>query len=223
MPGYQVKFETITVGGSDYRIRSLLDLQQYHDPLGEAEKAGISPASWPLFGHVWPSSRVLALAMDSFDLAGKRVLEIGAGLALASLVVHRQGGDITVSDCHPLSGVFLAENLLLNQQEPLIYRTGNWGKSNPELGQFDLIIGSDVLYERNQPAVLAAFIDRHSAATVEVVIVDPDRGNSPGFCREMGALGYRHEARRANGRLENNDVYKGKFLHFHRSTGAHAA
>jgi hypothetical protein len=85
MPNYHVKFETVTVGGTDYLIRSLLNLQQYSDPLGEAELAGISPASWSLFGHLWPSARVLALAMHTFDLAGKRILEIGAGLALASL------------------------------------------------------------------------------------------------------------------------------------------
>lgn len=63
MPGYEVKFETVTVGGTDYLIRSLLDLQQFSDPLGEAERAGISPATWPLFGHVRPSARVLAEAI----------------------------------------------------------------------------------------------------------------------------------------------------------------
>ena len=40
MPGYQVRFQTIAVGSTDFRIRSLLDRQQYHDPDGEAEAAG---------------------------------------------------------------------------------------------------------------------------------------------------------------------------------------
>jgi hypothetical protein len=48
------------------------------------------------------------------DLEGKRILEVGAGLALASLVVHRRGGDITASDYHPLIPDFLKENLRLN-------------------------------------------------------------------------------------------------------------
>ncbi|MDR3413455.1 MAG: SAM-dependent methyltransferase [Formivibrio sp.] len=217
MPGYEVKFETVTVGGTDYRIRSLLDLQQYSDPLGEAERAGISPASWPLFGHIWPSARTLALAMDSFDLTNKRVLEIGAGLALASLVVHGRAGNMTVSDCHPLSQGFLEENLRLNDLGPMAYQTGNWNIANPLLGRFDLIIGSDVLYERDQPALLAAFIDRHAATTAEIIIVDPDRGNRPHFCRAMSALGYAVTERRANAMLENGERYKGRFLHFQRS------
>lgn len=217
MPDYPVKYETVTVGGTDYRIRSLLDLQQYSDPLGEAELLGISPASWSLFGHIWPSARILAQAMHTFDLTGKRILEIGAGLGLASLVIHRRAGDMTVSDWHPLSRIFLQENLLLNKLGPLKYQTGNWAGSNPELGRFDLIIGSDVLYERQQPGQLAAFIDRHAAPSAEVIIVDPDRGNRVGFCRAMADLGYDFTARRAERFIENGDPYKGRFLTFTQS------
>jgi len=214
MPDYRVKFETVTVAGLDYLIRSLADLQQYADPQGEADQAGISPASWSLFGHIWPSARVLALAMHSFDLAGKRILEIGAGLGLASLVIHRRAGDITVSDWHPLSQAFLSENVRLNKMGPLKYQTGNWAISNPELGQFDLIIGSDVLYERQQPDQLAAFIASHAAPDAQIVIVDPDRGNRVGFCREMTRLGYDCSSRIAERVIENGERYKGRFLSF---------
>jgi predicted nicotinamide N-methyase len=220
MPGYRVKFETVSVAGTDYLIRSLLDRQQYSDPHGEAETAGISPAAWPLFGQVWPSARVLALAMNSFNLADRRILEIGAGLALASLVVHKRLGDMTVSDCHPLSRAFLEENVLLNKLGPLRYEEGNWNRSNAALGRFDLIIGSDVLYERDQPALLAAFIDRHSAPTVEVLIVDPDRGNRAGFRREMDGRGFLHHESRADCTLEDGQPYKGRFLHFYRAPAA---
>ena len=181
MPGYQVKFETVTVGGNDYRIRSLLDRNQYDDADGEAERRGFPPASWPLFGQLWPSARVLALIMDQHALDGQRILEIGAGLALASLVVHRREGNITVSDLHPLSRGFLDETLRLNALGPLEHHAGNWGGPNAGLGEFDLIIGSDVLYERAHPALLAAFISRHSAAEVNVIIIDPDRETGQGF------------------------------------------
>jgi len=216
MTDYHVKYETVSVGGTDYQIRSLLDLQQYSDPLGEAELAGISPASWPLFGHIWPSARVLALAMHTYDFTGKRILEIGAGLALSSLVIHRRAGDMTVSDWHPLSQAFLNQNLLLNDLGPLKYQTGNWAGSNPELGRFDLIIGSDVLYERQQPGQLAAFIDRHANPSAQIIIVDPDRGNRVAFCREMSELGYSFTSRRAERHIENGEPYKGRFLTFSR-------
>lgn len=219
MPGYLVKTETVTVAGADYVIRSLLDLQQFADPSGDAARAGISPASWSHFGHLWPSARVLARAMHSFDLAGKRVLEIGAGLALASLVIHRRAGDITASDWHPLSRSFLDENLQLNELGPLRHDDRPWADDHPALGEFDLIIGSDVLYERQQPDELANFIDRHAAPTVEVIIVDPDRGHRVAFCRAMTGLGYDFSAQAAEATLENGDAFKGRFLNFKRSSG----
>ena len=56
MPGYQTKQEHIAVRGvDDIVIRSLLDRQQFSDPLGDALAQGISSAAWPMFGLLWPS------------------------------------------------------------------------------------------------------------------------------------------------------------------------
>lgn len=213
---YRVKFETLSLGGQDYRIRSLLDRQQFSDPDGAAERAGISSASWPLFGLVWPSARILAGAMQTFDIGGKRILEIGCGLGLASLVLKRRGGNITASDIHPMAAAFLAENLLLNQLAAIRFQTGNWEDADPGLGKFDLIIGSDLLYERDQPDILSRFIDRHSHSRVEVVIVDPDRGNRARFNRGMKGLGYVHDEQRADSQLVDGAAYKGRFLNYRR-------
>jgi predicted nicotinamide N-methyase len=215
-PDYQVKFETLRLGGFDYRIRSLLDRQQYSDPDGAAERAGISSASWPLFGLVWPSARILAGIAQGLPIRGRRVLEIGSGLGLSSLVMQRRGADITASDLHPLAMAFMAENLRLNGLPAIEFRTGNWSDPDPGLGRFDLIVGSDVLYERDLPGILADFIDRHSGPVVEVIIVDPDRGNRPAFNKRMAALGYRHEETRVNGQQESGEPYKGRILNYRR-------
>jgi predicted nicotinamide N-methyase len=214
--GYEVKFETIVGTGADLRLRSLLDRQQYHDPSDEAQALGISPAQWPLFGLLWPSARILADAMHLFELAGKRILEIGCGLALASLVVHRRSGNITASDHHPLAAAFLLENLRLNQLPQMKYESGDWSRANPRLGRFDLIIGSDVLYDRGQPEALSGFIDRHSAGIVEVLIADPDRGNQAGFNRMMDALGYSHTEARVWSLPGNGGPYKGRLHNYRR-------
>jgi 2-polyprenyl-3-methyl-5-hydroxy-6-metoxy-1,4-benzoquinol methylase len=213
---YQVKFETISLGGLDYQIRSLLDRQQYFDPDGAAERAGISSASWPLFGLVWPSARILAGIVQTLPMAGRRILELGCGLGLASLVMQRRGADVTASDCHPLANTFMSENLRLNQLSGIDFRTGSWSDSDPDLGTFDLIVGSDVLYERDLPGMLARFIDQHSNPVVEVIIIDPDRGNRPAFNREMAGLGYRHEAVRAVGRQDSGEPFKGRVLTYRR-------
>jgi predicted nicotinamide N-methyase len=207
--GYLTKMEIVHGHGEDVRLRSLLDRLQYHDPDGDAERAGISPASWPIFGLLWPSSQALAGIMGGYDFAGKRVLEVGCGLALASLVAHRRGADITASDCHPLAGPFLIENLRLNGLASMKYEVGDWAQTNPALGLFDVIIGSDVLYDRGQPEILSQFISRHSQAQVEVLIMDPDRGNQPVFSRKMGVLGYVHTVKRIIA-LPDGSRYKGR-------------
>ncbi len=216
--GYHVKTETVTGSGDDLTLRSLLDRVQYHDPDGDAERAGISPASWPLFGLLWPSGQVLAGVMATYAIAGKRVLELGCGLGLASMVVHRRGGDVTASDCHPLAALFLAENLELNGLPVMKYSAAHWSRANPLLGRFDVIIGSDVLYDREQPEALSQFIDRHSEPDVDVLIVDPGRGNQASFSRKMVVLGYSHVSRQVRC-LPDGVAYKGQ-LHRYGRTAA---
>ena len=212
--GYLVRLETVTGAGADLTVRLLHDRVQYHDPDGEAERAGIPPASWPLFGQLWPSGQVLAGVMASFELGQQRILELGCGLGLASMVAHRRGGNVTASDCHPLAGAFLEENLRMNGLPVMKYFAANWARPNPALGRFDVIIGSDVLYDRSQPEILSRFIDCHADAAALVLIVDPDRGNHPAFSRRMLALGYTHRAVRVIA-LPDGRAYKGR-LHSYR-------
>ncbi len=217
---YQLKFETVSGSGDDLQLRSLLDRQQFYDPLGEAEREGISSSAWPIFGLLWPSGRVLAHVMLTFEIGGRRILELGCGLALASLVVHRRGGNITASDCHPLAADFLLENLKLNRLPAMKYQSGNWSRSNPILGRFDLIIGSDVLYDRGQPEVLSQFIDLHAQPNAEVLIVDPDRGNRVSFSRKMDSLGYSHTETPISTLPGDGGKYKGRLLKYVK-TSAH--
>ncbi|HEV7576882.1 MAG TPA: SAM-dependent methyltransferase [Caldimonas sp.] len=230
MPGYRTKQERISIAGvDDLVIRSLLDRQQYADDDGAAERIGISSAAWPLFGLLWPSGALLAARLAARPVtAGERILEIGCGLALASLVGHRRGADVTASDRHPLTALFLAENLRLNGLTPMKYLHGDW-EAPPEAdagddaaGRFDLIVGSDLLYERDAGGALAGFVSRHAKASCEVWIVDPDRSNRPAFNRRMADDGFvRHEERLDTAAGATAAAYKGRLLVYHRKLAAH--
>lgn len=232
MPGYLTKQECISIAGvDDLVIRSLLDRQQFSDPFGDADLLGISSATWPLFGLPWPSGAQLAARLALRPVTnGERILEMGCGLALASLVGHRRGADVTASDCHPLAGRFLAENVRLNALLPIKYRHGHWNDEAPPRtrdgepviamveGRFDLLIGSDVLYERDANGALAGFIERHASEAAEVWIVDPDRGNRAPFNRLMVAQGFLLTEQRLD-RLASPqaDAYKGRLLTYRRT------
>jgi len=217
MSSYQVKHETFTFGNNDFEIRSLLDRQQYWDPDGEADRANIPAAMWPIFGLVWPAGLFLAEAMTNFPFKGKRILEIGCGLALASLVLHRRGANISTTDQHPLAENFLEKNLLLNHMEPLPFEMGSWEETDLDMEGFDLLIGSDLLYEVEHPALLAGFIARHANESAEVIVVDPGRGHHSKFTREMDKLGFGLITKWSDAKNIRQTLKKGRLLNYCRT------
>ncbi|WP_149193162.1 class I SAM-dependent methyltransferase [Luteimonas suaedae] len=222
MPGYDTHIRTLDIGGRDYRIRSLVDVQQFADPDQLAERAGISSAQWSLFGHVWPAGRLLAETMATFDVAGKRILEIGCGIGLASLVLRQRGADVVASDHHPLAEVFLAYNAALNGMPAVPYRTLRWDVENASLGRFDLVIGSDVLYERGHAVALSALLLRHAQPAAEVMIIDPGRGNNGPFTRALQAQGYVLHEQRSPMNEGELPPFRGRLLHYRRDAAASA-
>lgn len=216
MSAYQVKTNTIIVGASEYHICSLKDRQEYDDVGGLAELAGISSATWALFGTVWPSSIMLSDMMDTQVTDGLRVLEMGCGLGLASLVLMRHGADITASDYHPLAQHFLDNNSLDNQLTLIPFVCSDWAKPNFLLGKFDLLIGSDLLYEPNHPALLSAFIDSHASPDVMVIIIDPNRRQQKQFTQKMRALGFACLTEKIDSPRAIALKYKGKKLTYTR-------
>jgi predicted nicotinamide N-methyase len=192
MSALRVRYQTLEFGGVDIHIRSLRDKQQFLDIDQVAANLGISSASWPLFGIIWPSGQVLAHLMFEYEIAGKRILEVGCGIGLASLVLNHRQADITATDYHPEVAAFLSANVLLNAGRSIPFVRTGWGDPQSLLGEFDLIVGSDLLYEHQHVDMLAGFIDQHAATSCAVVLVDPGRGNHARFSRKMISLGYSH-------------------------------
>lgn len=192
MSPLRLRYQTVEFGDMDIHIRTLRDRQQFSDTDGASEKLGISSAMWPVFGVVWTSGEILAQLMSDFDITGKRILEVGCGIGLASLVLNHRAADITATDHHPEAEAFLRRNTELNGDREIPFTRTAWSDEDIGLGEFDIIIGSDLLYERESIESLAAFIDRHAAPHCDVIIVDPGRGNHARFSRRMVNLGYSH-------------------------------
>ncbi len=201
MSSLRIRYQTIEFDDVDIHLRTLRDNQQFQDVDGVAERLGISSATWPRFGIVWAAGRVLAHHMADYQIRGKRILEVGCGIALASLILNHREADITATDYHPEAGNFLAQNVELNDGEEIPFVRTGWCDEESDLGKFDLIIGSDLLYERSHAADLSAFIDQHAEPACEVIIVDPGRGQQGRFTREMESLGYSH----SRSKPENTD------------------
>lgn len=216
MAALRLRYQTLEFGDDDIHIRTLRDRQQYLDTDGAAERLGISSAVWPLFGVLWPSGQVLARHMWQYNVDDKRILEVGCGIALASLVLNRRSADITATDYHPEAGRFLIENVRLNHGRTLPFVRTGWADADSGLGVFDMIIGSDLLYEREQVALLSAFIDRHAGPRCEVILVDPGRGHHARFSKTMVGLGYHHSQIPTGNTDYLEAPYKGQILTYQR-------
>jgi predicted nicotinamide N-methyase len=80
-------------------------------------------------------------------------------------------------------------------------------------GHFELIVGSDLLYERDDAGGLAGFIALHAAPAAQVWIVDPDRGNRAAFNRRMAEQGFTFTEQRMDQSAQGNEpAYKGRLL-----------
>jgi len=216
MLGYQVRKLDVEVGAFKGRIRALSDRMQFHDPDGVAEQAGICDASWSMFGQLWPASQVLAEAVKYIDLKGRRVLELGCGLGLPSLVLQYRGADITASDHHPLSEEFLNYNATLNNLPIIPYMDLPWSDVGPERERFDLIIGSDLLYEPNHAELLAGIVEQLANPSAKVLISCPGRGYRNRFSRYMAELGFELDERRVPFSVGEKPPYKGRLLVYQR-------
>ena len=212
----RLSYQTVEFGKIDIHLCTLRNRQEFHDPVGVAGSLGISSAQWPIFGVVWPSSKVLAHYISDYNTGSKRILEIGCGMALASLLLNKQHADITATDYHPEAGIFLARNALLNEDEPISYKQVAWGDTEDDLGLFDLIIGSDLLYEEQHIALLANFIEDHSNQACEVVIVDPGRGRKNKLSARMIEFGYSSTEEKPSHTDYLSEEFKGRILKYFR-------
>ena len=210
---YDVVTQKILVGENTFVLDTLKDKQQYYDPAGTAEALGISSATWSLFGVIWQSGLVLANIVDSMSIKDRSILELGCGIALPGMVASSKGADVTVSDYHPLAKPFLLKNVEVNGLKAIKYVTGDWRRPITQIGRFDIVIASDVLYERTHPEQLSSFIDCHTTDSAEVIVVDPKRKNGNKFVTHMKRRGFtvNIERIRANKRLGlsfNGNVYR---------------
>lgn len=212
----RIRYQTIEFGNTDIHVRTLRDCQQYSDVDGVASKLGISSALWPLFGVIWASGEILAHLMFDYEIRGRRVLEVGCGIALASLVLNHRLEDITATDYHPEVEPFLLENIKLNKSRQIPFICTGWGDKKSSLGNFDLIIGSDLLYQKDHIELLSNFIDQHAKRHCEVILVDPGRGHHAQFSKKMIRLGYSHSQSKPESTDYLQQPFKGQVLTYNR-------
>jgi predicted nicotinamide N-methyase len=136
----------------------------------------------PYWAELWPSSVALAKAVSARSLRGARTLELGCGLGLVSIAAARAGGRVLATDWSAESIRFTQSNATRNEAsvETAIV---DWTQPEAllERAPWQLVLGSDILYERRMVDEMLDLLPRLVAPDGEVVIADPGRQTSVDF------------------------------------------
>jgi predicted nicotinamide N-methyase len=148
----------------------------------------------PYWADLWPSARILAEELAVMRLGGLRVLELGCGLGLVSLGALFGGGDVTATDYYEDATRFAMLNVADATGKRIDARMVNWVELPRDLGRFDVVLASDVLYEHRYASLVANAIAATLVRGGEAIVADPGRIALREFLDECASLGLEHRA-----------------------------
>jgi predicted nicotinamide N-methyase len=146
-------------------------------PEESAELPDAGPIEWapiaPYWAVLWRSGVALARELDGAELSGRRVVELGCGLALPSIAAARAGAAVTATDECAEALTLVARNAHANGVR-VETATVDWAQPDELVRQapFDLVLAADVLYESANVEVLLSLLPRLAP---EAWLADPGR------------------------------------------------
>jgi len=159
-----------------------LSMQAFEDPEKEfcQHFEGDTPPDCPeapLHGCIWPAAEGLAnyLWQQRTSLLAKTVLEIGCGLALPGLLSAKAGAEVIAIDHQVEAETLLRINAQKLGVRQIRFQAASFTSPILNLGTFDYIIASDILYDPEQYSALEDFLLRHVKSGTTILIADPGR------------------------------------------------
>jgi predicted nicotinamide N-methyase len=135
----------------------------------------------PYWAELWPAAIALAGALPQ-RLEGVRVVELGCGLGVPSLVAAARGAAVTASDWAEDAVELLTRNAARNGLG-VRAETRDWREPWPET--FDLVLAADVLYEQRNVEPL---VERLRDLAPEALVGLAGRPYEAEFLRLVGGV-----------------------------------
>lgn len=195
---YPTKTQIVDIADKKFVLEVIRSLDEAIDLLcaqltDEEQQDPFAEDLCPYFGVLWPSAQALSvfLAQHPELVRHKKMIELGCGLALPSLVAKHLGANVLATDFHPDVESYVQRNARHSGID-LKYERLNWREVN-EQGAFDLVIGSDILYESKHPKEVALGLLRYTNSGSLIILSDPGRAYLQKFLDAMNELGHREE------------------------------
>jgi predicted nicotinamide N-methyase len=138
---------------------------------------------------LWPAAIALAHELTSRDVAGRHVLELGAGTGLPGIVAASLGARVVQTDRQEDALSLCKQNAERNGIMTIEHRIADWTAwEDPE--QYELILGADVLYGETLHPHLRRIFDANLAPGGTLLLSDPFRKTSFVLLEAMEAEGW---------------------------------
>jgi predicted nicotinamide N-methyase len=136
----------------------------------------------PYWAELWSSAVALAHDLSLRSLRGKRTIELGCGLGLPSIAAARAGGRVLATDWSLDALEATKANAELNDVSIETLKC-SWAQPEAIIARapWQLVLASDVLYERRNVGQLLELLPRLVDATGLVLLADPGRAPSEQF------------------------------------------
>jgi predicted nicotinamide N-methyase len=135
----------------------------------------------PYWADIWPSSVILAERLLEMKGSGKTALELGCGVGLSTLAATSAGFDVLSTDYYEDALDVTRANVFRNLGKTARTRLVDWRHFPDDLGTFDLVFASDVLYEKEYAALLPGLFAQVLGAEGVSLVADPGRIAVPVF------------------------------------------
>ena len=149
----------------------------------------------PYWADLWPSATIMAGEVASMRLQGLKVLELGCGLGVVAAGAVLAGADVTATDYYEDAIEFARLNVEEATGVGIATRMVNWEKMPTDLGKFDVVLASDVLYEHRYASLVAGAIASTLVRGGEAIVADPGRIALGEFLDECSDRGLAHDSR----------------------------
>lgn len=160
---------------------------QMRIPLNQSDDSVERISFW--FGITSASLALSRFIQAEDSVKGCKILELGCGLGLAGIVAAKLGAKTTFSDYKKAALHFARMNAQLNHIYLASYLLLDWEKPI-KLKQFDLIIGSEIVYDSYYHTSLIAILDRAISPKGSILIADRPRRVVDVFLGRMLNRGY---------------------------------
>lgn len=175
---------TVTVAGRSYELLGPANYEALVDDSRVIERFA-EDEYLPYWAEFWPACLILADVVVSWPEAtdpvcAPRVLELGCGLGLPSLIAAQRGYRVLASDYDDDALAFVRASARRNGIPPPATRCIDWRKRYDDL-RFERILAAEVLYERRNLRPVARFVRRHLAADGLALICDANRSIADEF------------------------------------------